>query len=286
MMFVLVGTLACKETGAEDPCDEGIFYDADGIGFKDFTEALGSAVLLDGVVNVCPGTHEYAYGFMPLSEGEYGWRDLVVRGAGRSETTVVSSDDTLGIGMGYAAGGMGDERWGTVLTVESMTLGPSAGDPYDIECYGGDGSVRDGCTAQDAFFNGEPQPSVAPSASVYFRDVAFKDGVGAVEAAAALNSGRYGIYSTITLEDCEVANNHSSASEFGGAFVFVDAEEPNPATLTSVNTDWGEGETDNSPSDVAFEVWADGATEPDTSNHYSWDGVADFVCSAETQRCE
>ena len=57
--------------------------------------------------------------------------------------------------------------------------------------------------------------------------------------------------------------------------------------LISDNTDWGAGETDNTPDDIAFASW-DGYFHDSLTVHasYSFDGVADFTCNADTYTCE
>ena len=274
---------ACGVEGREkpDPCDEGIFVDADGNAFPDATAAIASAVLLDGVVDVCPGQHGIDGVFGTTDEWEPEWPELVLRGAGREETEVFSTGTALDVGVDLRNGNA--IKYGAGLTVESLTIG-AAGGRYG-QCVS-DTDAGFECDEKDEFYEGALAASVYPWDNVLFRDVAFVGSRGTVAAAFILGTAGVEGYHRTTLEDCFVHNNDSSVAGMGAAALFDSGGDIRFATLTSINTDWGEGETDNSPADVAFEVWAPGATEPDTSNNYSWDGVADFVCQAETRSCE
>ena len=262
-----------------DPCEQGIFVDSDGNAFPDATSAFASAVLLDGVVDVCPGEHGIDGVFGTTDEWEPGWPELVLRGAGREETEVFSTG-ALDVGIDVPNEAVHD---GVGLTVESLTIG-AAGGRYGTCVDDTDAGFE--CDAKDDFYEGALPPSVFPWDNVLFRDVAFVGGRGTVAVAFILYTAGVEGYHQTTLEDCFVHNNESSIADMGAAALFDSGGDIRFATLTSINTDWGEGETDNAPADVAFEVWEDGATEPDTSRSYSWDGVADFVCRADTRTCE
>ena len=280
---LLVG--CAPETVKRDPCDNGIFVDADGNAYTDASSAFESAVLLDGVVTVCPGEHDIDGKFGPTVAWEQQWPQLVLRGAGRDATKVSAADSSLSIGVSHPNDHLDEER---SLIVESLTIGPPA--RARSECshsaYDWDAGDDDECEPWHEYVELRRGASASPYETVVFQDVAFTGGTGMLASAMELYGIPNGGYDTITLKNCSVLDNESSEPEYGGAVLFDFEAYGSLATLTSINTDWGQGETDNSPADVAFEVWEEGATEPDTSRSYSWDGVADFVCRADTRTCE
>ncbi len=74
--------------------------------------------------------------------------------------------------------------------------------------------------------------------------------------------------STLTVTEASVFGNLAGSS--GGAASVTDG------TLTSVASDWGAGEDDNTPDDLAV-GW---------SGSFSYDGVASFACASDTETCD
>lgn len=98
--------------------------------------------------------------------------------------------------------------------------------------------------------------------------------------------------SQVRLTDCRVlanvgvepsANSGLAGEETPGGVVMIGEG----LVLESVNTDWGTGAEDNTPSgDVTF---VDSQQELGTEyivNRYSWDGVASFTCDSSEAVCE
>ena len=77
----------------------------------------------------------------------------------------------------------------------------------------------------------------------------------------------------LSIVDSAVHGNASTHSGGGGVSM------GGRFTLTSQNTDWGAGEDDNSPHDLALQVDGD-------SHSHDFDGVVDFTCSTANPSCE
>ena len=80
---------------------------------------------------------------------------------------------------------------------------------------------------------------------------------------------------TTTGRDSEVVSNTGYIGG-GGAALYGTS-----STLISENTDWGSGETDNTPDDVGI-LDDDG----ELVQSYSFDGVASFTCDGDERTCE
>jgi predicted outer membrane repeat protein len=91
-----------------------------------------------------------------------------------------------------------------------------------------------------------------------FTDTVFSDHYVTEEGAAVAVDGVVTV--DLTFDGCTVTGNEARLAG-GGVYLDPDAD----VTLTSIDTDWGEGDTDNSPGDV---------------NDYSYGAAATFTCSA------
>jgi len=84
-----------------------------------------------------------------------------------------------------------------------------------------------------------------------------------------------GTFATATVRDSEVVRN-SGYIGGGGASLYGTG-----TLLISENTDWGSGDTDNTPDDVGI-LDDDG----DLVQSYTFDGVASFTCDGDERTCE
>ena len=77
---------------------------------------------------------------------------------------------------------------------------------------------------------------------------------------------------TVTLDSCTIESNADSSSD-GGVVLITES-----STLTSDNSNWGTGATDNSPADINF-------YDSDASTAYSYGTSASFTCDGEDESC-
>jgi len=98
-----------------------------------------------------------------------------------------------------------------------------------------------------------------------------------LEANAAAGGGGLAVGSqvTMTIRDSEVVAN-SAYIGGGGAALYGTG-----SVLISENTDWGSGDTDNTPDDVGM-LGDDG----ELVQSYTFDGAASFTCDGDERTCE
>ncbi len=263
-----------------DPCAEGMAYTADGASYATIREALNRAAQLDNVVHVCAGTHQLTTtilgdtpqdpGNPPTVRGEEGggtvlvpqtWKDMVYA---EDDAELVIDQITF---TNSAVEGLRD--------LITMNDGGDEGDrvtPYDIE--------------------GEPEGALRVVGGVTFTNVTFTGNEGHWGGALSVWRDQP---ATITFSDCTFTSNEAINGTSGGAMLLyydpLEADfwpEGGNTTIISDNTDWGQGDDDNGPDDIAF-VSSDGdpyQPEVAVDASYRFDGVASFSCSGDTLACE
>ncbi len=258
------------------PCELGIAVTADGEAHTTLPAAVERALQLDGVVDVCPGTHEVE-GRLDDTPASTSPTPVLIRGTGRDTTQLV--------GTGEGVFGGNHKR---PVTITDLAIADSVAEWASDECSApGESDVE--C---DDPFNHDDQPEGALQAwgSWEFRRVRISDNSGYWGGAVTIPQPPEGISSTVLFIDSEILRNSAVDDTRGGA-VLVDYNDDwgprGELTITSINTDWGEGGDDNAPDDIAFASW-DGYFHDSLVVHasYRFDGVADFTCDALAYTCE
>lgn len=258
-----------------DPCTLGFAVTEDGRAFNDLSEALGHALEAGGDVSVCPGEHELTGDVSVPIETESAF-ELVIRGAGESRPVLLPHPDGAAIG-----------DFDGKLTLEHLEFASAPTVGEDESCSLEDEADESCESPYDA--EGRPDGAVSLMGSVELVDVWVTDNRGYW--GGALGAGmHHQRTSDIELVDCVVTDNTAiDGTQGGGLLLIHDGADTDSAglTVTSVNTDWGEGETDNFPDDIAFAaVDLYDRERVVVLASYSFDGVADFTCESATNTCE
>ncbi len=259
--LLLLACTAAKDSGADcvsdDPCDCGVAW----------TERRGPVATIQDAVNgarsgetiyVCEG--EIA-GNIDIDRShmdtEESLPELTVQGAGAAATTLLPNADPSV--FPYNVVGIG----AVSVHIENLTVSMGKGlprvidDTYNTATYGGGLFL---CAA-----------------SVYFQSV------GLIGNEATLGGGLatwcFEGLTDITLIDSSVTDNSGRGDDEGyhgggGAWLADDF------VLTSINTDWGSGDTDNRDDDIAI-----GPLGGPYTTYADFGAAENFVCSSETQAC-
>ncbi len=261
---------------SKEPCEVGMAVTADGEAHASLARAVARAVELDGVVDVCPGRHEVKGYLDLLATGSPS--TVLIRGAGMTDSVLVAGGHGLvseAAGRSLRLSDLAIEQSATVWTGDDCTSGGES----DAEC--------DSPFDRDGLAEG----ALGVLGSWVFERVSITRNEGYWGGAVTVFPPVFGSATTLSFVDSEILANSSIESTSGGAVLvaIMDYYNGNPynVTITSTNTDWGAGDTDNTPDDIAFASW-DGYFHDSLAVHasYSFDGVSDFTCDADTYSCE
>ncbi len=268
-----------------DPCESGFLYLPSGDAFLSMEEAAKAAGV-EGLVHVCPGTHDLSEDIRATRPNTSG---LLVLGDrdGRSTLRLTGTQPAV------------DGARDSPVEIRDLTFADSnaVGRTTPLTRNG----MADGTEYEYVDpFEGEAALEGGPEASrhVRFVDVTFRDNQGmwggGVEVVADT-------YDELTFDSCTFERNQATYGSRGGAMAVVaDLYALSvhgwefDGTIVSINTDWGSGDDDNLggdeliPDDISFLH-----TDSDVSNNrvyldatYNFDGVASFTCDVATAVCE
>ena len=268
---------ACSgdQPAEQEPCELGMAVTADGGAHATLAAAVAAAVGLDGTIDVCAGEHEVDGYFDPSVKGNTSGT-VTIRGAGIDRTSLVFVGEHAG--GGYAA---------DPILMSDLSIHRSA-TAWRLDACTNPGESDTEC---DSPFDrdGRPEGALEIAGAWAFDRVQIGDNEGYWGGALTVTHPLEGNRSEIKFTDCELVNNSALDSSGGAILVdYNDAWGPRgELTITSINTDWGTGDDDNTPDDIAFASW-DGYFHDSLVVHasYQFDGVADFTCDALAYICE
>ncbi len=279
--LVALGVAGCMA----DPCESGFLYLPSGDAFVSMEEAARAAGA-EGVVHVCPGTHDLSEDIWATRPNTNGLR-VVGDSDGRSTFRLHGTQP--------AVGGAADSP----VELRDLTFARSnaTGRTTAMTRF----RIADGTEYEyiDPFEWGETlEGGPEASRNVAFINVTFRDNQGMWGGGTEVVAGTY---DEITFDSCIFERNQATYGSRGGALA-VAADRYSlqvhgwefDGTIVSINTDWGQGDDDNLgddelvPDDIAFLH-----TDSDVSGNqvfvdatYNFDGVASFTCDVATAVCE
>ena len=273
-LWALPLSWSCAENPvSKEHCELGMAVTADGEAHPTLARAVARAIELDGVVDVCPGRHEVE-GRVDTTRAA-SVRPVTIRGGGVEVTTLVA------VGNGLSGGAP------LPTTLSELTIERSNTAWTGDECTTPGESDRECDSPFD--HDGYPEGALRLAGSWHLDEVAIVNNNGYWGGAVTVTYPSADESATVSFENSHVVGNVATDSS-GGALLVAHDEyfgQRGELTITSTNTDWGAGETDNTPDDIAFASW-DGYFHDSLTVHasYSFDGVADFACNADTYTCE
>ncbi len=259
--LLLLACTAGKDSGTEcasdDPCACGVAW----------TERRGPVPTIQDAVNgarsgetvfVCEGEIVGRVQIAPsVLDSVEAAPELTLVGAGR-EATVLLPDEEPKFGV-LTIGGV-------ATRVQNLTLSGGEGEPYvydnDNEYHMTNGGAVSSCSAR-----------------VSFEDVAITGNAANLGGGISTWCGGNIGLTEFTLTDSAVTANawrtNNEGYYGGGGAWLTDA-----FVLTSINTDWGSGDTDNRDDDIAIGPFGGPYT-----TYTDFGAAENFVCSSETQAC-
>jgi hypothetical protein len=269
---------ACDGSPGAEPCEEGPFSLTDGTRFLKANEAISAASQGDGLVKACAGEYPVGGGLYPAYDQEIEGASVSLLGAGPEATSLYFDGES---GHSISSDTLAS------LSLIGLTLAPSTDTQEDPNC--GAYALEEGEWERSPYCGeeGDPWSIGGVEGTVLFERVN-------VIGSSAFYGGSLGLSynmetdpyhaSAITFRDCVIQGNTALRDSVGGA-ILVSSED---VTLISENTDWGAGDDDNTPDDIAFthtEV-VDREEVVVVDAQYRFDGLASFTCDSNTAICE
>lgn len=259
-LFLGCTTGKFPDTGcvSEDPCDCGVAWTERLGAFETIQDAVD--VVTDGeTIHLCEGEIATSVWFPPLGS-RLGTTTFALAGAGVGVTRITQANR-------YQAAVLVAEA---TVAISDCSLADGQGSAF---YRSSDDVVTDSYSVGGAI--------VAGGSVLTLERVEVRDNVANYGGGLAVDSGAQEppLHTEITLIDSSVLSNRArhldSLEGGGGAWLSGDFR------LTSVNTDWGTGATENLDDDIAI------GDLGSPKNYYTDFGAAeDFVCTSETGTCE
>ncbi len=262
-----------------DPCESGFLYTPGGDAFVSMEEAANAAGE-EGLVHVCPGTHE-------LSEDIWATRPNV-------NGLRVVGDELDGSEL-ILVGKQAQIFGSPTLTVQLENIVISDSEATGVEFFELRVDPETGFEYGylDPFErDGEPEGGPEVEGNVRFVNVRFRDNRGLWGGGVEVVAGTYG---EVTFESCTFERNEATEGSLGGAVAVVSDRYSLQVhgwefagSIVSIDTDWGSGDDDNVPEDITFAHTDSEVSEDDVyvDATYNFDGVASFTCDVATAVCE
>ncbi len=274
LAVVLALAAACAKSTV-DPCTLGYAVTDDGQTFGDFRDALQHARVTGSTLRICPGTHQLPRYAMLRESAPEGF-EIVIEGDPESRPRLVPHPDKTLL-----------DAWHGRFELRNVEIVAADTTGDDEECSYGRNLTLECESPFDA--EGQPEGALSLGGVIAFNNVLISDNTGYWGGALSTTSDTYGS-ATVELVDSTIVRNAAVTQTRGGALLVLHTdiwEDDDGVTITSTNTDWGAGDDDNAPDDIAFASW-DGYRQSSVTVHasYRFDGVADFTCSSLTYVCE
>ena len=258
-------------------------YTSDGVGYSSLSAAFRRAADLDQVVHVCAGRHQLTDHAIGLAPDE-GTGIPTLSGHADGSTVLVATGTLQELGA----------RDDQPMLVENVAFEDSETRGAPDPLCTGDGCDEEAPWARVTPFDteGELDGALIVSGQVTMYNVRFTGNRGRWGGAMSVSNLQA---TSLTLDRCVFERNEAVDETAGAAILlYTDPLESggqhtaNQATIISDNTDWGQGDDDNAPDDIAFASSDGDPYQPKVTvdASYRFDGVASFTCSGDTLACE